>query len=171
MALDLSSTPKPPPAKARQQAQQAKRSAGKRAERQEGVEGLFQVGAAVAMIVKQPADAAAFATHGPDIAREAATLAETNEGVGRTLDYITAVGPFAALFAAVMPFALQLMVNHNRLPAAPLAAMGVVDPGTLANQARLDALQKQAEMERAAQQATRELADLNSRRDPEAVSV
>lgn len=141
MAFDASKRPTPPPAKpaARKPspAAQAKRGA-----REEGINGLFQLGTAVCMMTGQHADAAAFATHGPKIAPEVASIAEDYEKVGEVIDKLIAVGPFAGLLTAVLPLALQLAVNHGRGNAAVFADFGVVSKETLEAQGQAAALRQ-----------------------------
>lgn len=93
------------------------------------------------------ADAGACSQHGPVISQEAATLAETSEPLAKAIDFVTAVGPFAALFAAAMPFALQILLNHGRIPNVPqLAQFGVVAPEVMMQRAELEAQRQQMEL-------------------------
>lgn len=152
MALDLKNTPpRKTPAKA-VSARPTKADA-----RAEGLNGLFQLGSAVCLMLGQAPDAAACAKHGPNISREAANLAETNEKLGEILDYITSAGPYAGLITAIVPFGLQIMVNHGRLPAGPLANMGIEDPQTLKSQMEAEALRAHTAMLRAQADAEAEL--------------
>lgn len=159
MALDLSGPKTPPPAKRPTPAQ--RQATAKTGEREEGLNGLFQIAAAGCLMGGQVADGAAVSTHGPNIAREAAQLAETNERMGRLLDYLTAVGPFAGLLAAAMPLGLQILVNHGKLPVVPaLQQFGIVPPGALEAQAKADAARQMAEYQRAQAAAEEELREL-----------
>jgi uncharacterized protein with beta-barrel porin domain len=158
MALDLSGPKTPPPAK-RAPASTA-RAKVKTNEREEALNGLFQLGSAALLIAKQPADAGAVATHGPNIARETANIAENNDNFAKTIDYITAVGPYAGLLTAVMPLVLQIMVNHNKLPAEPLSAFGVMHPDALTAQAQAKAMHQQAEIMQAQQEAMAEIDEM-----------
>ena len=149
MALDLSNqtppTPRGEPTRKNPSKTSARAQAAKTQEREDGLNGLFQLGAFAALTFGQHADAGACATHGPNISREVATLAENNDSIGKTVDYLTGVGPYAALIAALMPFTLQILVNHNRIPNSPaLAQFGVYPPEMLAQQATLQAQQQQA---------------------------
>lgn len=141
MAFDASKRPSPPPAKPAAKkpspAAQAKRGA-----REEGINGLFQLGTAVCMMTGQHADAAAFGTHGPKIAPEVASIAEDYDKVGDVIDKLIAVGPFAGLLTAVLPLALQLAVNHGRGNAAVFADFGVVSKETLEAQGQAAALRQ-----------------------------
>lgn len=157
MALDLSQPKTPPPAKrpsVRQAAERVKTSA-----RQEGVDGLFQMAAAGCLMAKQYADAQACAEYGPKIAEETAKLAEQNEGVARVLDYITQIGPYAGLLTAVLPFGLQILANHGRVPASALTALGVKDPQILELQAQREVMEAATALQREQAEFARELAE------------
>jgi hypothetical protein len=112
----------------------------------------------------QVADAGACAQHGENISNEVAALAETNEPIAKAVDFITGVGPYAALIAAVLPFGLQILLNHGRIPNAPiLAQFGVVPPQLMQQRAALEAeaqqaamMQQFAEQQEAAQRKQRE---------------
>lgn len=95
-------------------------------ERAESINGFGQLGQAVLLMVKQPADAGAVAAHWPNISLEIAKLADTDERVARMIDNLETVGPYAGIITAVMPFALQILVNHDKLPAEPMANMGIL---------------------------------------------
>lgn len=154
MALDLTA-PKAPPRKTT-----ARRATTptKTAERADGVQGLFQLTAAGLAMFGQVADAGAIHKHSESVALETAKLAEDNASVARVVDYVCAVGPFAGLIAAVMPLCLQILANHNKIPAAAVSSFGVVDPRTLEAEIRLEAAKQQAQMMRAQADAERELA-------------
>lgn len=159
MALDLSGPKTPPPATKRATASKSY-TAAKTAAREEGLNGLLQLGSALCLMLGQHADAGAIATHGPNIARETAGVAETNESFGKTLDYLTAVGPYAGLLTAVMPLGLQIAVNHGKLPAEPLSQFGVVAPEQLSQRIALDALRQEAAFAAEKAEFERELAEL-----------
>lgn len=166
MALDLSGAT-PPPTRPGTSGSKRRTSskayeealAEKRAERADGVNGLFQLGAFGFVMAGQVADAGACAEHGPRIANEAAALAEQNERVAKVVDYVTAIGPFAALFAAVMPFGLQLLLNHGRIPYVPmLAGMGVLPAEMMEQRAAIEQQRQAAAMHEAMREAQAELA-------------
>lgn len=162
MAVDFSAaTVTPPPTrKGGRPRAQAQTVTTKRHEREEGLNGLFQVVSAGLLMARQPADAAAVAEHGPNISREAAILADQNGNVAKALDYITAVGPFAALLGAAMPLVLQILANHGTIPAAALAPMGVKDPKALQAQYEADALREYLAAQAEQQQALEQLAEV-----------
>ncbi len=102
------------------------------------------------------ADAATVGVHVPRIAKELAVLAETQEQVAAFIDPLIKVGPYTGLVTAVLPFLLQVGVNHGRVPAGTI---GTVPATTLAAQmemalaqAELEALQAQHDAERAAEE-------------------
>ena len=101
-------------------------------ERAESVNGFGQLAQAVLLMTKQPADAGAVAAHWPNISLEIAKLADTDERVAKMIDNLETVGPYAGIITAVMPFALQILVNHDRIPAESVSGMGVVSKRTMA---------------------------------------
>lgn len=163
MALDLTRTPAPPPKRGSKETKPAAPRPGsmaaKTAEREEAVNGLFQLGAATCMLLRQPADGAAVAEHGPKIAHETAVIAETNASFAKTIDYITAVGPYAGLMTACLPLILQILANHGKVPAEPLAQFGIVTPATLTAKMAAQAAANEARMMLEAQEAQREYAE------------
>lgn len=121
-----SSTPPPNPNKIRQ-------------EREDSLNGLFQVGSAILIATNQWADAGAISAHGPNVSRETAKIAERYEKVGNALDALAQVGPFTALLGAVMPMLIQIAANHGRIPAEKVAAFGIKDPRVLESEMRMEA--------------------------------
>jgi hypothetical protein len=119
-------------------------------ENEEAVNGIFGLGAFALMLVKQPADAMAISIHGPGISHEIAVLAETNETFANLIKYITNVGPYAALVTAVMPLAMQLAVNHEKVSADSIPMDGIVSKQTLLDRAQAQMDQAAQEMQRAA---------------------
>lgn len=117
------------------------------------------------MLTGQYADMGAVTVHWPKISGEIAKLAATNEQIARLVDPLMQVGPYAGLITAVLPFAVQIGVNHGRI--AP-GAMGSVPAATLESQIKaeiakseLHALQVQQEAE---EQAARVRAEIDSAR-------
>jgi hypothetical protein len=88
------------------------------------------------------ADGAAVAMHGEKIAPELAALGAEYEKFGEAIDKVIAVGPFAGLLTAVAPLVFQIMVNHDKLPAAPLAQFGVVPKEALEMQGKAAAMRQ-----------------------------
>jgi hypothetical protein len=151
------------PAKARQ-------PSGALAAREEAVNGLFQVGTFGLIIAGQHADAGALGKYGPSIATEIAKLAEVNDGVAHVVDYLLEAGPYAGLITAVMPLALQVMVNHKMAKAEHLSGAGVVPPETLAAQVKTDMARQQIEALQAQQAAEAEMSRLMAETTPKSES-
>jgi hypothetical protein len=76
------------------------------------------------------ADAGAIAVHGEKFALEIAKIGDTQEKFGDLLDKLTNLGPYAGLITVAVPFAAQILANHNIIP-VPLAMAGVVPPAML----------------------------------------
>lgn len=106
-------------------------ASGKLTARTEAIASLGQFAQMPLMITKQFADAGAISLHWPKISEEIAKLADSNEQVAKIVDPLMQVGPYAGLIAAVMPFVVQILVNHGRVPAG---AAGSVPATTLASQ-------------------------------------
>lgn len=115
-------------------------------EREDGLNGIFQVVSAISIMMGQWADAGAYNIHGPNVSRETAALGARYEKVGSALDALSQVGPFTAILGAAMPLVLQLAANHNKLPAEKLASLGVVSPEVLESQMRMEALRQEMDM-------------------------
>lgn len=126
----------------------------KNAERADALNGLGQLAQVPLIATRQFADAGAVSLYWPNIAKEIANLADSQEAVANLVDPLIKVGPYTALVAAILPFFVQIAVNHNRM--AP-GAMGTV-PATMLSaqvetqlaQAELEALRMQAQAEGAA---------------------
>lgn len=90
--------------------------------------GLFQLPAGVLAIagMQRPvfaADAAAITVHAPNIAQALDDLAHERPEVAAVLDRVLQVGPYGVLIAAVVPLALQVLANHEALPAGALGTI------------------------------------------------
>lgn len=160
MALDLTSPPQAPPRINKAAATRAATSKAKTSEREDGVNGVFQLAGFGCIVAKQYADAGALGKYGPALAHEVALLSEKNEGVAKALDYLTEVGPYAGVITAAMPLVLQLLANHKVLDASKLGGAGVVPPDMLAAEVSRDMAKMQADAIRQAQQAELELAQI-----------
>lgn len=164
MALDLKTPVQaPPPAKRgpgrprKVASETTQTKTTKLAAREEAVGGIFQMVSFGLLMAGQVPDAGAVAEHGPKIATQTAILADDNEGVAKIVDFLTAVGPYAGLFSAVLPLALQILVNHGRVPMAPmLAGMGVKDPLQIRAEYDQQRAQQMAEWQALAAAAERE---------------
>lgn len=104
------------------------------------VMGLMQIPAAGlalgGQISRSPAlvaDAAAMAIHTVPLANAVDQVARENSQVAAILDKISVVGPYSALLGAVIPFAMQIMVNHTgrQVPEQVTAATGVMSRDSL----------------------------------------
>lgn len=121
-----------------------------RKDREEGVNGLFQIGQLACIMTGNWADAGAFETHGPNVSRETAELGARYEKVGKSLDVLSQVGPFTAIIGAVVPLILQIAANHGKVPADKVAGFGVVTPAILEAQQKMQ--MQQMEMQAKAMQ-------------------
>jgi hypothetical protein len=102
----------------------------------EGISGLMQLVAmplAVAGLKNKAlaADASAIAIHTPPIAEALNDLAMTHPEVAAALDHVLAVGPYGAIFAAVLPLGMQIALNHGVLPLQVGQQMGLTNPADL----------------------------------------
>ena len=132
-------------------------------DRREALTGFGQLAQAPLIGFRLFADAGAVAMHVPNIAREIALLAETQEQVAALVDPLIKVGPYFGLVTAVLPLLLQVGVNHGRVPAG---AMGTVPAVTLSAQVEaglatqeLEALTIQMQAEAAAAEVREKIAE------------
>lgn len=129
---------------------------------------MGQAAALVLLIRKQFADAQAIGMHVPAIAEEAASIADTNETWAKWLDYFSISGPYAGLVKATLPLVLQLMVNHDKLPAEAGSALGVISPKMLEEAGKAEMELAEAalvtEITRKRQEAEKLKAELNGSR-------
>jgi hypothetical protein len=131
------------------------------AAREEGLNGIAQIGTALLILSKNYADAGAVDMHAEAISHEVAVLAEDNENIGNIIDRITAMGPYAGLLTAVMPLAMQLLVNHDRIQANAAGLFGgsVMSKEALAAKVSADIDKKKTEFLRQAAEAQKEAAE------------
>jgi hypothetical protein len=99
--------------------------------------------------------------HWPGISSELAGLAESQPAIANVIDPLIKVGPYTGLVMAVLPFLVQIGVNHGRLAAG---AMGTVPGNSLSAQveaslaqAELEALSAQLNAEKQAQKLRDEI--------------
>lgn len=130
------------------------------ARRAAAVENLFEFAQMGSVFKGWYADAATYAVHGPPVAQGAAQLAETNTWVAKGLDVVDLLGPAFGLAEVFLPLGLQLAVNHGRLPAEPLAKLGIVPPETLEAQAKASIARQQINAIKAQRKAEAELAEM-----------
>lgn len=121
--------------------------------RYQGISGVGQLIQGGLMLTKNYADAAAVGMHWDGVAKEVATLAESEPAIARVVDLVIQAGPYAGLIAAVMPLAMQLAANHGLIPSGGMT--GVVPPEVLRSQMEAQILQQQAQALRERQEAMR----------------
>lgn len=121
-----------PPAPAPKKTAETPQAASER--RTQGVQGLMQVGAGLALAVGKgrnsdafKADAYVLASNAEPLAEACASVAADNAQFAAAIDKITQVGPYGALIAVAVPMVTQLMRNHR--PSAKLP--GTKDPRDL----------------------------------------
>lgn len=130
-------------------------------QRTEAVAGLGQLAQVPLLAMKQYADAGAVGLYWPNVAKEVATLADSQPAIANIVDPLMKIGPYTGLVAAILPFLMQIAVNHGRV--AP-GSMGTVPASTLEAQiktamaqAELEALRTQMEAENAAAALRKEM--------------
>jgi hypothetical protein len=103
--------------------------------RTEGVQGLMQIGAGLALAVGKAkkndafkADAFVLASNAEPLAEACASVAADNVPFANALDKVTQVGPYGALMAVAIPMLTQLVRNHKPSTNLP----GTKDPKELA---------------------------------------
>lgn len=101
-----------------------------------GVVGLLQIPAFVLGILGRRneafgLDAATVTLHSGNIAEAVNETAQQDERIAAALDKMLEVGPYGALFAAMMPVALQIAANHGKIPANK--DLGILSPGDIAD--------------------------------------
>jgi hypothetical protein len=134
----------------------------KTAARIEGLQGIGQVIGLACIAKGQYADAAAIGTHGPNLYNEVAKLGNQYASVGKVLDYLTEIGPFAGVVGAALPLVLQIMANHGKVKPTGLANFGVVPPALLEAQAKKEAAELAKQAIRAQQEAEKEIQALQA---------
>lgn len=108
-----------------------KRASAKQKAREEAANGVGQIIAFGCMVMGQLADAGAVGMHWPNMAHEAAAIAETDPKMAKGLDYLLEVGPYGNFIVICLPFVGQLLANHKIVKPESLAGMGVVHPEAL----------------------------------------
>lgn len=85
-----------------------------------------------------PADAGAVKLAGPALVSAWNTLAQENATVARGIEWLTSGSAYGAVVMATAPLVFQVLVNHGKLPHERVAALGVQDPGILAEMTARD---------------------------------
>lgn len=129
-------------------------------EREEAVNGIFQLVGFGCIMTGQYADAGAISMHTPPISHEVAELAKKNESIAKGVDVLLQAGPYAALIGACMPLVLQLLVNHDIIPAEKMAGANVVKPEVLESQVKTQMARQAMEAMRQQQEAEAEMAEM-----------
>lgn len=168
MAIDMSLATAPPRRTARATATTSRSPArgiaipvkSKNEERKEAIEGLFQLGQFACVVRGNHADAGAIGVHAEPIAKETADLADTDERIAKSVDYLLNLGPYAGLIAAVTPLLIQIMANHERIKADGLTHMGIMNPKTLEAQSKAAFAKQALEAVKIQKEAEEELARL-----------
>lgn len=124
--------------------------------RAKGLMELGQLGQGICLMFGQYADAAAIGTHFQPIAIELANVAESADIIAKPIDMLIEIGPYGALLAACLPFALQIAANHHWVNADMLMGQGVIPPELLEAQMRANVARAQAEQMKARQMAMKE---------------
>jgi hypothetical protein len=142
------------------------------AARTDALNGFGQLAQVPLIATKMYADAGAVGQYWPKIAKEIANLADSQDQIAKLIDPLIQVGPYTGLITAVLPFVLQIGVNHGRVSAG---AMGTVPKETLSSQvetalaqAQLEALKTQRDAENAARAMRQEIA--SARADAESAA-
>jgi hypothetical protein len=116
------------------------------------------------------ADAAAIGQHSPGISTEIVKLGAQNETIGRGIDYLDEVGPYAGLISATMPLVLQILANHKRIDHGKVP--GLSSPEVLESKVKAQMAAKAAQEMREAQKAQvdyeRELASMREMMEQDA---
>jgi hypothetical protein len=100
------------------------------------------------------ADAGAIQIHGPNVARETASLADQDERIGKGLDYLISAGPYAGLLTALLPLGMQIAANHGRIDAKAASGLGgVMPPEMLEARVKADMAKMKAEFVRQTQES------------------
>lgn len=88
-----------------------------------GFLGLAQMGAFVASFFS-PLDAVAVTDHASRIAEAVQVTADNDPKFASAMDRILSAGPYAALISACVPMVVQILGNHDKVPAEIVKGMG-----------------------------------------------
>lgn len=122
--------------------------------REEAIGGILQIVQFGCLAFGNYADAGAIGHYGPPFVNEGVKLASENEAIASKVDLLIKVGPYAAFVGILIPFSLQIAVNHGVFKAEQFANAGIVSPqsleydmkATIAKQ-QYEAMQRQKEAE------------------------
>lgn len=157
MPVNFSAAAKAPPRKTAKTVAPATYEAPRtvRELREEGLNGIGQLGQGACAAFNQFADAATIGMHFPGMARELATLADHYEVLAKPIDLIIQIGPFGALLNVLAPFVMQMLANHGIIHTT--GVLGVVPPETLDAQMRTQIMQMHAQALKAQALAQKEM--------------
>jgi hypothetical protein len=125
--------------------------------RREALNGVAQIAQFGCLAFGQFADAGAIGVFGPAMVEETVKLADNNSKIASKVDWLIEVGPYAGIVAAAIPFAAQILVNHNVFKAEQFASAGVVSPEILDTQMKTQMLLRAQEEMRKQAAAEEEL--------------
>lgn len=135
-----------------------------RKDREDAVNGVFQIGSLIAMTFGKWADAGAINTHAPGITTETVKIADKYDSLGNGIDALARVSPFAALVGVVTPLVIQLAANHKMISTQQAAALGATNPDVLAQQMQIqanrEAIRIQMQIAEEKRRMAEEMADL-----------
>jgi hypothetical protein len=137
-----------------------KRASPKAKAREEAANGIGQMIAFGAMVSGNLADAGAIGMHWPNMAHEAAQVAETDATMAGLLDKLLEVGPYGNLIIVSLPFVAQLLVNHKLVKPEAMAGAGVVHPDALEAEVKRDMALKAMEAMRQQQDAEAQMREM-----------
>lgn len=106
------------------------------------------------------ADGIVLADASPGIAMAVAQIADQDARIAGLVDRLVATGPYAALFTAMLPVAMQIAANHSDALAAGLAGLGA--------KSRDDVLRAAADRAQTAQRAADQSAQAEARAEARA---
>ena len=118
--------------------------------------GIGQISQAVLIMKGWYADAGAVALHGPNLARETASLAAQNERIGNAIDYLNSAGPYSGILLAGLQMGMQIAANHGKIDASAAAGLGVMEPDVLEAKIKADVETQRANLMRQVAEATQE---------------
>lgn len=121
--------------------------------REQGLNGLAQLGMGLCTVFGQYADAATIGSMFPPISHELAVIAETNESIAKPIDLMINVGPYGALLGVLMPFGLQIAANHGWIDASRLFGQGIQSPEVMEANMKAQMLEAAAHAKRAQNEA------------------
>ena len=128
-------------------------------DRAEALTSLGQCAQVPLIATKQFADAGAVSLYWPGVATEVAKLAESQPAIAKLIDPLMQVGPYSALIMAVLPFVLQIGVNHKMVAAG---AMGTVPATSLSSQVEASLARQELEALTIQRDAEKEAAEMRA---------